>query len=62
MSTGFARYKAPAWLRDQRGSITAEYTVLLAIGLGIAIALSALGVSLDANYRHALEVLSSEGP
>jgi len=62
MSTRLGTYRAPAWLRDQRGSITTEYTVLITIGLGIAMVLGALGVSMDANYRHALDVLSSEGP
>jgi Flp pilus assembly pilin Flp len=49
-------------VRDQRGAITIEYLVTVAIGLLVATGLAAIGTQIGVSAERARSVLSSESP
>jgi Flp pilus assembly pilin Flp len=49
-------------VRDQRGAITTEYLVTVAIGLLVATSLAALGTQIGVSAERARSVLSSDSP
>ncbi len=47
---------------DERGGLSAEYVVITAIGLGVALGLGVLGASMVNGYGESLQRLYSEYP
>jgi Flp pilus assembly pilin Flp len=48
--------------RDERGAVSVEYLMSVAIGLVVATALAALGVQIGLSAERARAVLSSDSP
>jgi Flp pilus assembly pilin Flp len=49
-------------VRDQRGAISTEYLVTVAIGLMVATALAGLGTQIGVSAERARSVLTSDSP
>ena len=54
--------RSPRLAADQRGAIMVEYLAVAIVGLLAVVGLGAMLVELRHQYRHGLEVVSSEYP